>query len=287
MAIPAAFLGAAAASADWTKIIPEETGFINFNTGKIIDTRLTMPLVLQYLTPGWVAFIGLGAISAAVMSSADSSVLSASSMFSHNIYKIIFRPKASAKEIIWIIRIGIFVVGALATMVGLLVPSIYALFHICSDLVFVILFPQLLGAVHIPFVNTYGSIVAYIIGLFFRITGGEELIGLPAAFKYPLYDHGVQYFPFRTMSMVISFCTLLGVSYFTNYLFDSGLVSRKWDYCGILKRREERYRNAQQKQRSDDVALTDYRNGEGSRGYSKRDDNGYGLPNQEERAVFT
>ena len=108
MALPAAFIGAAAKSADWLAVVGNDT-FIN-NAGKIKDTRLTLPLVLQYLTPGWVAFIGLGAVSAAVMSSADSSVLSASSMFSHNIYKIIFRPKASANEIVWVIRAGIFVV---------------------------------------------------------------------------------------------------------------------------------------------------------------------------------
>lgn len=55
--------------------------------------RLVLPLVLQYLTPTAVSFVGLGAISAAVMSSADSSVLSASSMFAHNIYMMIFRQK--------------------------------------------------------------------------------------------------------------------------------------------------------------------------------------------------
>jgi high affinity choline transporter 7 len=37
--------------------------------------------------------VGLGAISAAVMSSADASILSSSSMFSRNIYKAAFRPK--------------------------------------------------------------------------------------------------------------------------------------------------------------------------------------------------
>ena len=57
------------------------------------DAPRLLPLVLQYLTPQAVSFIGLGAVSAAVMSSADSSVLSASSMFARNIYKMIFRPK--------------------------------------------------------------------------------------------------------------------------------------------------------------------------------------------------
>lgn len=52
-----------------------------------------LPLVMQYLTPTWVSFIGLGAVAAAVMSSTDSSILSASSMFARNIYKMIFRPK--------------------------------------------------------------------------------------------------------------------------------------------------------------------------------------------------
>ena len=80
---------------DWTMIEGAMDAELIDSKGTIIDTRLTLPMVLQYLTPGWVSFIGLGAISAAVMSSADSSVLSASSMFGHNIYKLIFRKKVN------------------------------------------------------------------------------------------------------------------------------------------------------------------------------------------------
>ena len=65
----------------------------NGTTAEIADTRLVLPIVLQYLTPQAVSIFGMGAISAAVMSSADSSILSASSMFAHNIYKPIIRPK--------------------------------------------------------------------------------------------------------------------------------------------------------------------------------------------------
>ena len=69
--------------------------FLAADNKTVSDTRLVLPLVLQYLTPQWVSIFGMGAISAAVMSSADSSILSASSMFAHNIYKLIFRPKVS------------------------------------------------------------------------------------------------------------------------------------------------------------------------------------------------
>ena len=55
--------------------------------------KLILPLVLQYLTPSYISFFGLGAVSAAVMSSADSSVLSASSMFARNVWKLVFRQK--------------------------------------------------------------------------------------------------------------------------------------------------------------------------------------------------
>jgi high affinity choline transporter 7 len=59
------------------------------------ESSMILPMVLQYLTPSFVSFFGLGAVSAAVMSSADSSVLSASSMFARNVYKLIFRQRVS------------------------------------------------------------------------------------------------------------------------------------------------------------------------------------------------
>ena len=50
---------------------------------------------MQYLCPTAVSFFGLGAVAAAVMSSADSSVLSASGMFSRNVYRALVRPCVS------------------------------------------------------------------------------------------------------------------------------------------------------------------------------------------------
>ena len=96
------------------------------------DARMILPMVLQYLTPPYIAFFGLGAVSAAVMSSADSSVLSASSMFARNVYKLTFRPNASETEILWVMRAAIFIVGALATAMALTIKTIYGLWYVCS-----------------------------------------------------------------------------------------------------------------------------------------------------------
>lgn len=73
---------------DWSK-----TGYKKDLTNE--EAIQALPLVLQHLTPTPVAFIGLGAVSAAVMSSADSSVLSASSMFARNVYKNMIRQRVS------------------------------------------------------------------------------------------------------------------------------------------------------------------------------------------------
>ena len=82
--------GARAKATDWTK-----TEYGHNPSKETEDLGLVLPLCLQYLTPPWVAFFGLGAISAAVMSSTDSSMLSASTMIARNVYKTVLRPKVS------------------------------------------------------------------------------------------------------------------------------------------------------------------------------------------------
>uniref|UniRef100_A0A336MDH6 CSON000055 protein n=1 Tax=Culicoides sonorensis TaxID=179676 RepID=A0A336MDH6_CULSO len=228
MAIPPVLIGAIAKATPWN-----ETDYKGPWPLTVQETSMILPMVLQYLTPDFVSFFGLGAVSAAVMSSADSSVLSAASMFARNVYKLIFRIRASEMEIIWVMRVGIIVVGILATIMALTIPSIYGLWSMCSDLVYVILFPQLLMVVHFKnFCNTYGSLSAYLVALFIRLSGGEPLLGLPALIHFPLYDYENerQLFPFRTMAMVMSLLTLIFVSWLSKFLFETGRIPPNYDY---------------------------------------------------------
>jgi len=103
---------------------------------------------------------------------------------------------------------------------------------LCSDLVYVILFPQLLMVVHFRhYCNTYGSLAAYIIAFFFRLGGGEDLMNLPALIRFPYFDEETktQRFPFRTLCMLLSLGTLAFVSKLMDWLFHSGRIHPEWD----------------------------------------------------------
>ena len=128
-------------------------------------------------------------------------------------------------------RFAIILVGVLATILALTIDTVYGLWFLCSDLVFVVLFPQLLCVIYFPICNTYGSLTGYIFGLLLRLLGGEPLISLPAVIKFPWYDEAskTQLFPFRTLAMLVCLVTILLVSYLSNYLFKSGMLPKRAD----------------------------------------------------------
>ncbi|XP_070799548.1 high affinity choline transporter 1 [Pituophis catenifer annectens] len=234
MAIPSVLIGAIGASTAWNQT--EYTGQDPKSEDK---SDMILPIVLQYLCPVYISFFGLGAVSAAVMSSADSSILSASSMFARNIYQLSFRQTASDNEIVWVMRITIFMFGAAATAMALLAQSIYGLWYLSSDLVYIIIFPQLLCVLFIKGTNTYGAIIGYLFGLLLRITGGEAYLSLPPLILYPgwyLDDDGIyiQRFPFKTLAMLTSFFTNIAVSYLAKYLFESGTLPPKLDFLDAV-----------------------------------------------------
>lgn len=144
------------------------------------------------------------------------------------------------------LRASTIVFGAIATSVSIYVRSIYALWVLCSDIIYVILFPQLTCAIYFSSANTYGSLVAFIVGLFFRVAGGEITLGLDPMIRYSWHkvdDDGtvVQLFPHKTLSMLLSLFSLLFVSWFTNWLFDNGILSPKFDI--LRKHPRTKYKN--------------------------------------------
>jgi solute carrier family 5 (high affinity choline transporter), member 7 len=145
----------------------------------------TLPMVLQFLTPGWIAILGLGAIIGAVTSSFSASILSAGSMVAWNGVYRLWRPDLSPRQLGRLIRLVIVVLGAAALVLALKVQSVQALWFFTSDLVFVLLFPQLVFALFDRRVNRIGSVAAFTLSLALRLGGGEPLFGVAPTIPYP------------------------------------------------------------------------------------------------------
>jgi len=171
-----------------------------------------LPHVVRYLTQPWVATIALGAIAAAVMSSVDSSILSASSLATWNVYRPLVRPKASNQDLAKVIKRCIWIIGVAATLLALRVKSIYTLWALCSDFVYCLLFPALLAALFDKKANAWGAAAGFAVALVLRFGGGESALGIPALLPYPMKVDGVVLFPFRTFSMLCGLFTIWAVS---------------------------------------------------------------------------
>jgi high affinity choline transporter 7 len=207
--IPPVLLGLAAFSYPWPAALQSELAS---------EPARTLPLLLRHATPPIVALCGLAAIVGAVTSSFSASILSAGAMVGWNACKRLLRPDLTPRQIRAMIRTTIVVLGAAAVLLALKVRSVQALWYFTSDLVFVLLFPQLVYALFDPKANAAGSKIAFVTSLVLRLGGGEPLLGLPATIPYPelfawllpgdataWYDPqtGGILFPFRTLAALV------------------------------------------------------------------------------------
>ncbi|KAH6944867.1 hypothetical protein HPB50_005798 [Hyalomma asiaticum] len=231
MAVPPVLIGVAVKATRWN-----ETTFPSDEDPT--DDKyapMMLSLALQYLTPTAVSCLGLGVVAAAVMSSADSCLLSCGSIAARNIYVPLIRPKASFlhynasdAEVVWVLRLFVVAVAAASAIMAMEVRSVYDLWALSADLVYVVLLPQLLAAVFLGrrWCNAAGSVTAFFLGLALRVLGGEPVLGIPAVMHYPLYDGSRQLFPFKTVTMLLSGITLLAVSRVADWVTGSKRSAR-------------------------------------------------------------
>lgn len=109
--------------------IPALLGIIAFSMvqsgmidGTLIEeegARYVIPVLAVHVMPSWLVGIVFAALISATMSSADSDLLAAGSIFSNDIYSKIFRKHASQNEILMVTRITMVVIALLAMAIAL------------------------------------------------------------------------------------------------------------------------------------------------------------------------
>ncbi len=198
--VPPVLIGVAAFAYPWTAT----------DVARLQSTPAdAMPLLFAKAVPPIVGLLGLAAIIGAVTSSFSSSILSAGSMLSWNCMKRLVWPSLTVATMTRVIRSSILLFGAVATVLALKVQSVQALWFFTSDLVFVLLFPQLLFAMYDARANRSGSIAAFVVSAALRIGAGEPLLGVPALIHYP------PALPFRTIAAAAGLVLLPVVSRLT------------------------------------------------------------------------
>lgn len=175
----------------------------------IANPSEVLPLMLKQAAPAWVAILGLLAIVGAVTSSFSASVLSAASMFTWNCCKRLLWPTLPAARMTFVLRATVAVLGGGALLMALKVQSVQALWFFTSDLVYVLLFPQLVAALFDPRANRIGSMAAFFVSLILRLGGGEPLFHFAPLIPYPAD------FPFKTFAAAVGMILLAVVSRLT------------------------------------------------------------------------
>jgi high affinity choline transporter 7 len=200
VALAPALLGMAGACLDWSTLgVPPPD-----------DAALVLPYVLRHALPPAVSMLGLVAIAAAVMSSVDSTILSSSSMFAWNVYRPFTSRHASDPRLYLVLRGGIIVLGTAAAIFALRVKSVYQLWFFSADLVYVVLFPQLVTALFLKRATAAGALAGAVVALLLRGGIGCILWGWMSfwpAFSAPA-ESMLARVPWRTLTMLTSLAVI-------------------------------------------------------------------------------
>ncbi|KAM3585307.1 uncharacterized protein V6R79_013768 [Siganus canaliculatus] len=225
--LPSVLIAAVAASTDWNS-----TSYGSPSPFERGETAMVLPIMLQHFTPNYISALGMGAVAAAVMSSADSFLLSATTIFTTNIYQTI-RSQASDRELQWVIRLFTVAAGLVGTSLTYLDAGILVFWILGSDLTYTIVLPQLICVLFTSVSNGYGAIAGFFVAVVMRVLCGEPLFGLPAVLKFPggTVEGGVyiQRFPVKTVCTLAALVSILGCSYAASLLFNRGILSERWD----------------------------------------------------------
>jgi SSS family solute:Na+ symporter len=122
--------------------------------------RYVLPVLAVHVLPSWLVGIVFAALISATMSSADSDLLAAGSIFSNDVYARTVRKHASEKEILAVTRVAMVVIAALAMWVALTNTK---------NMITILMFSFTLRA--------GGAFIPYVLGHYWRKAGPAGALG--------------------------------------------------------------------------------------------------------------
>ncbi len=150
----------------------------------LADPEMAIFTLASKLLPAAVTGIIMAAIMAAIMSTADSILLQVGTVASRDLYQRFFNPKASDKQMVWVSRILVAVMGIVGLLVALFSPpGIFSVVIFSTSVLGSAFMPAYVCAVWWKKANTPGAIVSIIGGalaafLFKKLgTGMDAMLG--------------------------------------------------------------------------------------------------------------
>uniref|UniRef100_A0A672J6W0 Uncharacterized protein n=1 Tax=Salarias fasciatus TaxID=181472 RepID=A0A672J6W0_SALFA len=219
LGIPSLIIGAVAASTDASCFRLDKAGVI-------------LPIALQNLCPFYVSLVGIGALAASVMSSADSALLSASSQLGRNVFKNLIYKQASEKMILIVVKVSVLVCGLIGAGLAMTSNSVHLFWIVSADVLYSMMTPQVMCTFFLPqYVNHYGACFGFVLAILLRVLIGEPLISLPDLLPLPwdkLQEDGHRHrlFPFRTAIMLVTVASILLTSQLAKWLAKKGVLKR-------------------------------------------------------------
>lgn len=136
-------------------------------------------------------------------------------------------------------RISVLLLGVVGSALAFGDESVFTLWLLSGDLIYCMIFPQLVCVLHLKCANTYGAIVGYVVGLLLRVLSGEPALSIPAVLLFPgwreVNGKTVQYFPFRTLAMLSCIICIIVVSKLVELGICHHVIPRSWDVLRVFE----------------------------------------------------